>query len=488
MRPSLGALLRFELKLQLRHPISWAFVVVVLVWRIGATWQRMPDWSVEIPDTALAGLVVGAGVMLAANLATLRDGNSAAVELCQPLPTRPHSRTLVTLIACLIAGTLLGLLVMGAQVASMLVGSVPVGQLNPRDLCSGVLVAALMAATGVALGRWTPGLIAGPVAILIFFWTSFQFSTSWLLPVVPRMDAVPDPPRPPIWHPLYATAVIVLVAGIALLRHGVRPLRGGVVAIGVVAALFAGTMSITSPEADTLERLSRQPGSLIPVTRGADHCAALNGVNYCAFPAFAAWIPLWQQAVEPVAAAVPAEARAVLPAVRQRRPHGTLDGRIQAENVLTNTTWGRNGGETESRRWLAAQVAAAATGLPRTGQHGSSRVCDARGQARTVVALWLIGQVEKPVLPHSTRVFVRQQGSAEEVARDVATSDIGAVDYGQVELSYANRLLAAGDARDRVRTHWAKIVDPATGVDDALALLGLKKEFPVEQPQGAPCE
>ncbi|MEV8516035.1 hypothetical protein [Dactylosporangium sp. NPDC051484] len=439
-------------------------------------------------DTALTGLVVGAGLMLSANLATLRDQRGDAGELFDPVPIRVDARTIATLLACVVAGTVLGVAVIAAQVGSMLVNSTPVGRFDLAELANGVLVTILMTTVGVAAGRWTPGLIAAPIVILLFFWAVFQFATSWLLPVVPRADLVVGAPRPPAWHALYVLALILVFGAAAVLRHGHGPYRVGLVTVGTALAVLTATMSLTSPEAALMRKAidrSKTPTSII---EGADHCVSSGGVTYCSFPSYTGWIPLWEQAVAPVVAALPSEVRTTLPTVRQRTATGMIDPQVLADNILPGTTWGRNGGEVASRRWLAAQMAAAATGLPREGQYSGGRAgCDLRGQARAIVVLWLIGQVERPVLPGRSSVYVRERGNGAERARTNVQSDFGAVDYGAAELAYAERLLTTADAGDRIRAGWRKLVDPATNVDEALPILGLTAGSAASKAEGTPC-
>lgn len=60
------------------------------------------------------------------------------------------------------------------------------------------------------------------------------------------------------------------------------------------------------------------------------------------------------------------------------------------------------------------------------------------------------------------------------------------VNWGAAEVAYAKALLAVPDARERVHAAWDKLVNPATTIDQALPLLGLKHTL--DAPQGAdPC-
>ncbi|MEU3821104.1 hypothetical protein AB0E74_15990 [Streptomyces sp. NPDC030392] len=487
MRKSLTALTTTEFVLALRSPLLWGLALVTVIGRIITTWQTMPNWSVQTVDTATSAIVVGAGGMLAANLATLRDTRADAVELMEPLPVRPWTRTLAVLIAYPLAGGLVATLAMGIQLGSLLVSSRPAGHFDAAEPAAGVLLVALMTTLGVAAGRWVPSLIAPPIGILLFFWTLMQFPGVWLLPQVPDLKLAVDPVRPPAWHLAYVVGLVVLAGSVALLRHGRRPASVVVAAGGMVVVLVAGALTLNSPEAESAARVGDLRQSTESVTTGAVDCRESASTTYCAFPPYAEWIPLWQGAVEPVVAAVPEGARERLPDIVQRAPTGVLDPAVAGRNILTTTSWGRNGTERDSRRALAAEMAAAATGFPwGTQRGGGPQGCDARGQARTVVALWLIGQVERPVAATSTRTSIRT-GDGKQKAMEVPRSDLGSVDYGPSELAYAEQLLKQPGARERIWANWTVLTAPTTRVDQALPLLDLARAA-TETPKGSPCE
>ncbi|MGW5943401.1 hypothetical protein ACWIG3_23975 [Streptomyces celluloflavus] len=489
MSRPLFALVVAEMRIALRSPLLWLLTLLTVTGRTVSTWHEMPNWSVEGVDTATSALVIGAGAMLAANLAILRDRRADALELTDPLPVRAQTRTLAVLVAYPLVAMAYAAVAMGMQMAGLLINSRPVGHFDVRELPAGVLPVALMAVLGAAVGRWIPHLFAAPVCILLFFWTLVQFPQSWLLPMVPYPKLAIDPVRPPAWHLLYAAALTLTVGTAALLRHGSR--HPGLVLPGAgsaAAVAVALTLTLNSPAAAAAARTEDLRQSTRSVTAGADHCETLQTTRYCAFPSYAGWIPLWRDAVGPVVAAVPTAFRHRLPGITQRAGTGTFDPTVTNRNILTTMSWGRNGAERDSRRALAAQMAAAATGFPRGTQRGAGPSgCDARGRARTVVALWLIGQTEEPLPATSTRSSVRTD-SGKPTERVVPASDLGAVDYGPAELAYARRLLAQSGARERIRANWTALTAPATTLDEALPLLNLNRSAASETPKGTPCE
>ncbi|WP_370944117.1 hypothetical protein AB5J62_34100 [Amycolatopsis sp. cg5] len=470
MSPAFGALVLFEARRQLRNPILLLLAAVTLAARTAASWRLMPHWSLATVDTATALLILGAGAMLATNLAALRDGRGGFAELLAPLPSRPKTRTLAVLVAATSVSAFVAVVVIGLHFASLTVNSVPVGRFDVTELVTGVVMVALLSAAGVALARWVPVLIAAPLAALVLTWAMFQFPGSWLLPVVPDLKIVVDSARPPLWHLLYVAGAFLAIAAVALLRHGPRP--GIVVAAGTALAVLGGVLTLNSPEAALPSATADRVVPRGPVTAGADHCLAHNGIRYCSFPTYAAWIPLWQQAIEPVVEAVPPAVRQRAPEIVQRVNIGQL-GKPTA--IMPPVTWGRNGGEVGSRRSLAAQMAGVLTGFQsRVGLLESMDGCDARDRSRTVVALWLTGHTEKAVAPQ--RIHTRPD------------SDMGAIDYGETELRYASALLADSEAKQRIWANWDVLVDPATTLGKGLPLLGLRQTEPIEAPRGTPCQ
>ncbi|MBM7772259.1 hypothetical protein JOD54_002463 [Actinokineospora baliensis] len=483
MSRAFGALVLFESRLLLRSPVLVPLAVVMLAARTFTTWQQMPNWSIDTVDTATAAVIVGAGALLSANLAALRDAKGGFAELLTPVPSQPVVRTMAVLAAATVVSALLSTAVIAVHVASLRIGSVPVGRFDLAELAAGVVVVVLMAALGVALARWVPVLVAAPVALLVLVWSMFQFPGVWLLPVVPDLKVSVDPVRPPLWHLLYAAGLVVIALAVALLRHGPRPARLGVAVLGVVAAVLGGVLTLGSPQAGAPTASAGRGWADREVTSGAEHCTDLSGVRYCSFPTFAAWIPLWQEAIDPVVSAVPPGARDDLPRVVQRTLSGRIDAASARSTIMPDTSWGRNGGEVDSRRALAAQMAGALTGFPPVTEIQTMRGCDGRDRSRTVVALWLINQVEPAAAPERGS----SQGDGGEYSAGRAKSDLGAVDYSDTELGYATRLRATPDAKTRIWSNWDELVDPDTTLARALPLLGLTADLPLQRSEGEPC-
>ncbi|WP_030451168.1 hypothetical protein [Herbidospora cretacea] len=457
----------FEFMLMLRSPILWAAAIVMLAWRTVSTWYSEPAWHLETVQTATAALLVGAAAVIVTSMATMRDSRPHTAELLAALPAGQPARTLAIAVAGpLAAGAVVGL-VSAVHFASLL-GGTPAGRFDLYEVLTGVVVAALMAALGVALTRWAPTLIVAPVLIVTLVWAIFQFGRNWLMPVVPVASAPGDISRPSGWHLGYVTSLVVLVVALALLRHGPRPARAGLAVAAAVAVGLTGWSTLTQPEVGNREMAKAATTHV---------CRPLDAVDYCAYPLFTQWIPLWQEVADPVVRGVPPQARAGLPRVVQLPGEQALRGDDLKSTLMVTLRWGRNGGQTADERSLAARMAAAAIGLP--GGYLAMHNCDLRGQARSIVALWLAMRAGEPPTRFAQTPF------ADGVA--YSASDLGIVDFGDEELHYARRLLDVPEAEERIWANWDRLLSPETTVADALPLLGVSPDVPAERPVGEPC-
>ncbi|MEU4835766.1 hypothetical protein [Streptosporangium sp. NPDC023615] len=460
----------FELKLMLRNPILWASAGVMLAWRTVATWSFEPAWHLETVQTATAALLVGAAAVVVTSMVTMRDSRPQTAELFSALPTGQPVRTVAVVVAGPIAAGLVVALVSVLHFVSLL-GGTPAGRFDAYEVLTGVMVAALMAALGVALTRWAPTLIIAPVLIVALVWAIFQFGRNWLMPVVPIASAPGDISRPSGWHLGYVTALVILVAALALMRHGIQPARTGIAGVAAVAVGLTGWSTVSQPEANERETVKASTTYV---------CQRLGTVEYCAYPLFTRWISIWQGAVDPVVQGVPPKLRAHLPRVIQLPGEESLTGTNLKSTIMVTLQWGRNGGEAADRRSLASRMAAAAIGLP--GGYLAVHNCDLRGQARSIIAIWLAMRAGEPPARF-------QQSPFDEGPNTVVyqASDLGIIDFGDEELHYARRLLAMPMAERRIWANWDRLASPKTSIAEALPLLGLRSEVPSERPREQPC-
>ncbi|GAA4587188.1 ABC transporter [Planotetraspora phitsanulokensis] len=469
------SLVRFEARRLLRHPILWGATLAALALSFAWDGPWLPDMTMVTIDTVTASTLIGAAVLVIANLATGRDRRHDLPETLAALPTRAAPRTRAIVLAAPFAGGLAAAVMISAHLLVVSSSDTAAGRFDPYEALGGVGLVALAASAGAALARWTPSLILPPVLIVaVAFdmvgnpWAEYG---GWLLPVIPGHS--PDwGPRPSAPHLLYLVAAAVLLGAAALLRHGPRFTR---VAVAVVAtAVTAAAGSVTTAGAPVIP----WRGTASPPHPPRQVCEDSAGVTFCAYPDYTPWIPVWSEAIRPLVTAVPARALDRLPPIRQRSfnsylPSGAGDGK-----PATWTTWSTD--PAQHRALLVGQVAARLAGL--------GEGCDGRGLARTVVALWLTGRAGPLLDAPDPALWQRGPGNGltngliEVPMGDNAgglsvPGQLGGLRYGSAEVGYARRLLERDDAAGLITENWDVLTAPGTTVEQALPLLGLGQQI-----------
>jgi hypothetical protein len=470
-----------ELGRLLRSPYVWGAVAVTLALLVWGHRNRMPNLAEAAVNAATATFVIAAVVMVVANLATLRDQRHGMPETLAALPGQAEVRTRAVLLAAGCLSAVLAAGVIGGFLLVRLTQGPVAGQVDVPEALGAVVAVALLVAFGVALGRWAPSLVATP-AVLVVLGLGLSagplFLLVWYVPIAApyEMQVYERPSGPRL---AYLIGALALLAALALLRHGRRPVRLGVAAGGLAVALPA--VVIVAMAAPSLTGTVVSDGER-PAGDPELECTDRNAITYCHLPGFEPWVHLWAEAADPVVEALPPEGRDHLPTIEQWSERGPRPVDMRPGVVVVGLTWGRGDAEVDSRSWLAGAIAALVTGTAdptRTYQEYGAPWCDASGQARTVVALWLAGQAA-PLQPATTT-------DAWGPVR--AESYLGDVWYGARELGYAAALLDRDDARELVRERWGVLVDPATTVEQMAVLLGLP-EVPAAaaaEPQGTRC-
>lgn len=394
------ALARAEGKRLLRHPLvalgaAVAPVLVFLLTRRGVPVLHRDDGLV-----ALTLLPLAAATFLAANLAALRAGRSGTDELFESMPAPASSRTLAHVLSTGWPAAL-GLALTGMAVAYMQALRA-VGTPSLAELVTGPAVVAVCGTAGVALARWVPYTVAGPVGLVALGAAQASLSLGlgfvassltsdpasrirWLAVWAPLAPYnVGDPARelvirPAGWHLAYVLGLLAAVATLALLRHGARAGVASVATVGLALILVAGEMQLRHPtegEREALVALVRDP-------RRFQVCEMRDGIRLCAFPGYEPWIDRWAEPVSSVLRLVPPHARPLV-LVRQRLevgygsdlPEAFVDHLVIQQDgkdiaggeiaLATGTHWPRGEEEGEQHLALALGTAAWAVGLPPT--------------------------------------------------------------------------------------------------------------------------
>ncbi|SEH01603.1 hypothetical protein SAMN05444920_12151 [Nonomuraea solani] len=463
----------FEARRLVRHPLVWGMTALVLALQTYLSRDRQPHLGVDPVNATGLSTCLAAAVLVVASLAVSRDGRHGMPESLGALPGRAEHRTTAILLATpLVAGPAAGVAVGGYLLIRLFSGPAG-GRFDVWEPLTAVAAAMFAATLGVAVGRWARRLIAGPMVVAVLGYLIFMNNQygrfAWLLPVV--QDHHADwPDRPSAVHLLYVLALATCCAALALLRH--RPRLAP-----AVAALAALSVAVPTGAIAAAEPPIRQQTSGLLTLASVDQrvreryfgpdahtCAARNGITYCAYKGYESWIPLWDEAIRPAVRALPGKLR--VPHVEQTSSTWFYGRDLDKTMIRPPMTWGHR----DQRVILAHDVAFWATAIrPRPGTRG----CDARGQARTVVALWIIGQVSPPEPP---RLFTIDDRHGRRHA----------LDWGPAEIGYAERLLATPGARERVHANWDTLMKPGTTIDQALPLLGLDRAYDT-RPGGTPC-
>ncbi|MEH1168463.1 hypothetical protein V6V47_24065 [Micromonospora sp. CPCC 205539] len=470
-----------ETRILVRSVTLWASALVTVALGTVWGWTRMPTWD-TIGDNAGMAAVVLAGVLLVlGHLAVSRDHRNGVVEATMVLPAERARRTIALLVFIPVAG-LLGALVLGAQLA-LLLPDVPAGTFDGWNLAPVVLIPPIGAALGVAVGRWLPAIAAGPltvvtsaVAVIVLpgVGTGGSDVGRWLSPVLLRQNWAPGAPEPTGWHAAYLLALLAVVVAVAVARY-----RMVVSTVVAVVAVALGAVAVPQ------QMRHRTGSSSLPITEAMmdDYvgpavlrCEEHEAVRYCALPGYQRWIPLWRDAVEPVARAVPAGVAGVLPVVRQRdTAYFAPSATAQTPTVDTDLVWGRHGTwAAQSRLDLVQRYVRALTALPKPTADDpyGEQSCSGAGQLRTVVALWLIAQA----VPDGRTVLDGNQAR------------LGRLTAGPAEIAAAVTLL--DQPRERVTAilaaHWDAVISAAP-VGDTLEPLGVRGLAAVGAEQATPC-
>jgi hypothetical protein len=459
------------------------------------------DDSFAFVAIAVLGLFA---LLLAANRNLLRSRRDGTSELLATLPTAPRTRTT----AALLAGWLPGLAIVAASTLSLLlflwrISGLEVVRLNYVGL-AGVYVLALGAVTaGVLVARWVPLPLAGAAGVVLLILVNNQFDH--LHPRWRWIRFAPEPDfggrydiRPDGWHLLFVVALLVLGVGLALARHGLDGRVAALVLAGVVGAVTAGWVSTRPPSAAAVaDRVAR-----LENPRAYEVCETTGIVEYCSWPDATEWVPVWREAVEGVLAAVPEGRRPASLAVVQRTESTVYDDllpEVRAQ-LRPDVAWSYDGvihpGDEMNVRvphlTVAYMTASELVGLP--GSLARCCACDAGGQARGMIAMWLTAQAD----PANAEEIAERLADGEGFITADAVPDYEGLTSNE-NIPHAASYLHQGDAAgalallqiptDEVMAaldrNWDALLDPATHGADVFGWLG--REAPaqlvaVEQP------
>jgi len=491
--PSVRPLARIEGRHLLRSPLVLAGFAFGFLPGLG-TGVWVPELRSASADSAFMCLMLAAATLVAANLAALRSRRHGTDELVATTPAPPAVRTGAHLLS-VVGPVVLAVVVVVAGLANDVIRRDAYGRPDLAELAVGPLLVAGAGALGVLLARWVPSALVAPVAcVAIAAFELFMNSSSlfhrgwrWLGFWVQSGESELMPPRPARWHLVYLVGLVSLASIGALARHGLRRpmVVAGSAALAVTVVAAAVQMRPVSQETWVARN------ALLSDPERAQVCEERAGVRYCAFPADQPLLARWAGVVAGVRAHVPAAAWPDEMAVTQRITPGDLQYTPQelrrvlpdlppsgtplpdGGDVHPGSNWTTDGATALS---LGLGVASRVVGLP-LAPPAPSTLCDAAGQGRAVVALWLGAQAGP-----DARGFLRTVGRPDVVRLEgrpylvqVEDSVQKSVAWGMAEVDHARALLTrpAPDVAASLALHWDRLTDSATTTAQAAALLGL---------------
>ena len=497
-RRAVRALTRVETVRMLRHPVTVAAILLLIVVWVSAWFAigtgRYPVLQELDRDSAMAVMILlGGAALIVGNLAVLRAHRDGTTGLSQVLILPESARVVAHLLAPLPLAVLGGALIL-ARLVVLAIWTPTAGHPNPYELATGPATVMLLGALGVLLGLLTRSAIVAPLALLVLLagFVVLQPLTGggkimWLAPQGGPATAMPVPVdllgRPAAAHFGYFLGLAGLVAVAAVLRAGARGIR--VMVAGVVALVCVVACGTTQWSA---------PGRAVEAARTSamndpsEHqtCQQFGQVDYCAFAGFSPWIPGWNTVVQAVVAQVPAAAKSGQLTVRQRVLFVTLGAEKGPEQTLAawqaaagapgaidiDTQWG----DSDSAANLAGQVAFRLV----TGEIGEAHVAEQTGPGELVgtkacggvgvLVVWLAGQGGTKARAGVSSLAEEGNGlsfSANQLFPTVAVP--------APELAVATEALTRPTAEisAKVQQSWATLTAPGTTAAQAAQILGL---------------
>lgn len=500
-----AALGRIEARRLLRSPMPLGALALAAIWfGPGSVWPEVADLRRRGADSAFMVLPLAAAMLIVSLVATLRPRRHGTQELLSSTPVPEDAVTA----AHLVAPSAIAAVAVVPAVASVAAAwwfRAGFARADVADLAVAPLLVAGAGALGVLLARWFRTTAAGIVACVVIAYVEASAGPTAraLSAVAPSrrlkfwfgsgdLPAELLPGRLARWHVVYLIGLVASAAVGALAWHGLR--RKVVVAGMVALALVSTSAWFQTRPVSASASAARNELFVHP----EDHqvCDVLDGVRYCAYPAYRPLTGYWAAPLAGVRRGVPpgrwptdmevhqrlsardvmyapAALAARVPAIAAARQPPGDDGHLH-----TPMLWDTSG---RADLGLALLAAARTVGLPLRGPTPASR-CDASGQARAVVALWLTSQAT-PKTAAMLRRLTREtlldfDGRRVLVIPDFGTP--GGVAFGETEVALALDLL--GRPQDQVveamAASWGELTAPATPTAVAAARLGLPSAPP----------
>jgi hypothetical protein len=236
-----------EARRMLLHPsflVGMGFGLLVLR---GAVGQGVNSSGTENIRWLFLGSFVGllVGTVLSANVAALRPRRSGVRELFGSTPAPGE-----TITAAAFAGLLLGPVLIATVLTVVgwwvLRGDPDIGPYLDLFLAVQIPVAiAALGSIGIAVGRWVPSLLGGPLVVVAHIFTPLLWAVPWVLPSSEpgSVTGISDASVAP-WHLIYLAAAITMWVALAFARDRRTLLRSAIAASALVLGMVAAFQQV----------------------------------------------------------------------------------------------------------------------------------------------------------------------------------------------------------------------------------------------------
>ncbi len=436
----------------------------VVIWFFVSPLQ--PTWWNTAWQIGSGQLILGATVLMAAQLAAGRARRDGMADLYASFPTTAGTRTAGQLVGLAGAAPASLLLIGASAVTVEVIGAV--GTASSTVLAGGLLLVIASGAIGIAIGTRFAHPLAGVLGALVLFLVSaqayrFSAASTWVVPWDFKQDVLGVLPGPLAGYPpagahAVELAAIAVLAGLVALVLTVRGsgARAALATTGILAAALiclVGALQLRPIPAAAMSRmvaLSANPASV-------QRCTTSDHVRYCLEAGFASLLPSLEAPVDAVLAHVPVRpdhpltvsqvGQLVLdPTLTRGYPREQVarwNAELQRSPAVVSPAaaiylpigaWPAFGQRlAEARFNVALATAEWAVRIPLASKTGMA--CVPADQAREAIAIWLaIVATHPPADEFQAGLPTGYTASATEVANTVVpTWTYAGASYGQVD-------------------------------------------------------
>ncbi|MGH8870979.1 MAG: hypothetical protein ACRDWS_03285 [Acidimicrobiia bacterium] len=366
----------------------------------------------------------------------------------------------------------------------------PAGSLTWHELASGFLVVCIAWFAGIALGR-SRRVRATPVLVLLIYATLQLLGSPDVEVGAPEVSGGSDLSRLLLWMPpsafdtpfdvflrpsgpriffLLSVALLTVVLVMTRSSRRIRPVS--------IASAGAASLLVVATALQVLSFVPDQPWAVVGGSRprvdwekqtSVQECLTVSDRLYCPYPGFEPWVAEWHEVADGVSEVLTADL-----AVVAQRPQNSDFPRYSASpnGVATFFTWDRPGSSRPIHAFaLASRIAHVSVGLP----GGPHELCDARGQGRVALALW-IAAASVDGGAEIVTAMESAQGSPAQIEGDV----LGGAVFDSSTIALAQHLVTLDPqvVASVIEDRMSQLARPEVTLQELAALFGVNLEVP----------